>query len=238
MISIIHPSRGRPDKSYNTFQKWMSKSSQEIEFILSIDSDEPTNDLLGASKYITKYNGSGYNYKPICRNNKSAIEAINYGARVATGDIMIVVSDDTDCPDLWDLFLLKWIAGRTDFICKTNDGTQPWIITNPILDRTYYNRFGYIYHPDFRHMFADTFLTCQADLTGRKIVSNIMFRHNHYSVTKEQRDAVSIKADSTWAQGEETFIRLAKQNFCLKPEDIKGKITDPGYLRWMKSKGL
>lgn len=238
MISLIAPSRGRPDKSFENFKKWMShsKAIDRVEFILSIDQDEPTDDAIGASKYITLYNSVNIPYRPVCCKNRSAIDAINNAAKIAKGDVLMVVSDDTEPCDAWIEYIYHEANGRKDWILKTQDGIQPWIITMPIMDRTYYNRFGYIYHPDFKHMFCDTFLTCVADLTGRKITSNLIFKHNHYSVTKEAPDEINKRADATWREGEETFLKLARQNFLLKPEDIKGKITDISYLNWMKKR--
>lgn len=224
IISVIHPTRSRPEKCWNTYFNWQGKSNVQVQWILSLDIDDP--DLKHYHRGIEHVVG----------NNKSAVDAINRAAKLTIGDIIMVVSDDTDCPEGWDKFLLKWLDGKKDFICKTQDGTQPWIITNPIMDRTYYNRFGYIYHPDYKHMFCDTELTCVADLTGRKITSNILFKHNHYSVTKEPPDAISKRADGTWDQGEKLFLERYKRNFDLKPEDIKGKIQDSNMINWLLRK--
>lgn len=226
MISLLCPSRGRPKKSRETIKNWLDRSTIDVEVILSLDWDDPTRlEYHQMASYIL-----------VSGANKSAVDAINGAAEVAKGDIFIVVSDDTDCPDGWDKFLMKLVDGKTDWILKTNDGTQPWIITSPILDRAYYNRFGYIYHPDYRHMFCDTELTCVADLTGRKIISNILFKHNHYSVTKEPPDAISKRADGTWDQGEKLFLERYKRNFDLPPDQIKGKIQDNGMINWLKRK--
>lgn len=231
MISIIHPSRGRPDKAAKTMAKWQACSdSKNHQWILSLDRDDPE-----YSDYI-KIKNQFKSYALIGHNNRSAIDAINNAAKLSTGDLIVVVSDDTDCMIDWDIFLLNITHNKKDFILKTEDGIQPWIITMPILDRIYYLRFGYIYHPNYQHMFCDTELTCVADLTGRKIKSDILFKHNHYSVTKEQPDAVNKKADATWAQGEKLFLERYKRNFDLKPEDIKGKIQDNGMINWLQNK--
>lgn len=241
MISLIHPSRGRPEKSVETFKKWMSHSiaNKEVEFILSIDEDEPTDHpYIKNSMYVTLYTAAmfthGYQYKIVSSKNRSAVDAINNGAKVATGDIFIVVSDDTDPIQDWDEKILQHKLNEVDWIMKTQDGIQPWIITMPIMDRAYYNRFGYIYYPDYLHMFCDTELTCVADITGRKIKSNLLFPHKHYSVTKEQPDAINKKADSTWAQGEKLFLERYKRNFDL-PKG--GKIEGQNMIDWLIRKG-
>lgn len=238
-ISIIHPSRGRPDKSVETFKKWMANAHGKVEFILSIDEDEPTdNPYIKSSQYITLYNAAMFThdlpYKLVVSKNKSAVEAINNAAKVATGDLLMVVSDDTECFPGWDTALLKAVEGKIDWILKTKDDIQDYIITFPIMDRVYFNRTGYIYHPDFAHMFCDTYMTCVADINGRKLTSDLMFKHNHYSVGKEAPDAINKKNDATWSQGEETFIRLMKEF----TSEERARITDPGMKRWLRNKGV
>lgn len=236
MISLIHPSRGRPEKSVQCIDRWLkcATNHESIELIVSCDSDDEW-----ADDYSRRYEYTVFKKNPVIRRkNRSAIDAINVAAFISTGDILIVVSDDTETIPGWDRELIKICEGKKDFILKTQDGIQKWIITMPVLDRAYYNRFGYIYHPDYLHMFCDTELTCVADLTGRKIESNLLFPHKHYSVTKEQPDAINKKADATWSQGETLFIQRAKNKFGLKPEDIKGKVTSQDYINWARNKGI
>lgn len=224
MISLIHPSRSRINKSKLTTHDWRSKASgREFELIVSIDQDDPQ-----LAEYKT-----WYGLMAVVNKNRSAVDAINNAAKVARGDIFIIVSDDTEPIKDWDLKILKEVEGKTDWIIKTKDGIQPWIITMPIMDRAYYNRTGYIYHPDYLHMFADTELTCVADITGRKIKSNLLFPHKHYSVTKEPPDGVNKKADATWAQGEKLFLERYKRNFDLPPGN---PIQDQGMINWLNRK--
>lgn len=224
MISLIHPSRSRIKKSKATLYDWtrMAKG-RAFELIVSIDSDDPQ---------LEDYK-SWYTDKVIVNKNRSAVDAINNAAKGAKGDIFIVVSDDTEPIEDWDLKILKEVGDKKYWILKTQDGIQPWIITFPILDSAYYHRFGYIYHPDYLHMFCDTELTCVADITGRKITSNLIFKHNHYSVTKEQPDEINRKADATWAQGEKLFLERYKRNFDLPPVN---PIKDNGMIRYLEHK--
>lgn len=225
MISLLHPSRSRPLKSFDTVQKWIERAGNaDIELIVSVDEDDPM--LQG---YFERH------MAPLCINkNRSAVDAINNAAKKSKGDIIIVVSDDTDCPEDWANLLLKEVEGKTDWILKTQDGIQKWIITMPVMDRAYYNRIGYIYHPEYLHMFCDTELTCVADLTGRKLTSELTFPHLHYSTGVCSKDGISEKADATWAQGERLFLDRYKRNFDLL--EIPGSITSPEYLSWIANK--
>lgn len=228
-ISILHPSRGRARKSLDTCVKWYARAGVSVEIIISVDNDDP--DI----HHYYGYSDNHRNNNPfIIRNdNRSAVDAINKAAQVATGDIFIVVSDDTDCPENWAVNLLKEVEGKEDWILKCQDGIQPWIITMPVMDRKYYNRFGYIYYPEYLHMFCDTELSCVADLTGRRLTSKLIFPHLHYSTGAYKEDLISKRADKTWEQGKALFLSRFVNRFGIS--DSPAAITDENTVRWANS---
>lgn len=231
-ISIIHPSRQRPHYAAKAAHNWLSsaKEPHNIEYILSLDSDDNIqayHEQLGALKHDIAYT---------INPNKSAIEAINIAAKGTQGNLIIVVSDDfNQAPFHWDEYLLKQLDGKSDYIVKTDDGAQPWIITLPIMDRAYYNRFGYIYNPIYVHMFCDTEMTAVADILDRKITLPIRFPHNHYTTGKMPKDLVSQKNDMTWQQGEQHYLERLSNNFGYSEGSIK---CDEGHKQWLKTKGV
>jgi len=187
-----------------TRNQWMLHADNpgNIEYILSLDLDDPDR-----KKYR---NQDG---KILLNSNTSAIAAINYAAYYATGDLLIVVSDDFDCPPHWDTLLLDHLKGKEDFIVKTPDGIQKTLITLPIMDRTYYKRFGYVYYPGYKHMFCDQEMTAVGHMLGRVINIPLLFEHKHYSVGKMKKDAINKKNDATWDQGKRLFHERLKTNF-------------------------
>lgn len=226
-ISIIHPSRSRPDKSVNTIDAWILSAGSDIEVIVSLDEDDP---LLGV--YTTAYT------KLVVEKNRSAIDAINNAGKLADGDIIVVVSDDTDCPYDWDRLIIEALEGRSG-VLKTFDGVQKWIVTMPIMTRDYYESKGYIYHPDYTHMFCDTHLTHVADLEKKLIFRNdLVFPHNHYSTGKSKKDAVNIKNDSTWAQGEAAYLRHCRNKFGMNVDifNLSKEAHQAGHVAWLKKK--
>ena len=232
-ITIIHPSRSRPQQAMATAKKWIDRiglSQDEFEYVLSLDSDDPS--LWG---YTVKM--PCVNFTRLINPNKSAIEAINVAAefyskhRGKPGDFLIVVSDDFDCPEEWGKTLRDCIGHDEDRCYKTMDGIQDWIITLPIIDWKYYNRFGYVYHPSFQHQFADTELTCVAEMTGRLSLllgQNVTFNHLCESIPK---DDLNKRNDATFEEGKKNFIERKKRNFDLKPEDIIFPLPDNVYTR-------
>lgn len=204
-ISILHPTRHRHEQALKTCSNWLSKAddADSIEYIFSTDSDDK------------------FPLKSFVNPNKSAIEAINKAAEISTGDLLIVVSDDTDCPEHWDALLLKELDGKEDFLVKTRDGIQPVLITMPVMDRKYYERFGYIYFSGYKHMYADSEMTSVGHLLGRVITSNLLFDHLHYSTGKSPKDAINDKNDTTYSHGEALFNERLKNNFGIENPVIK-----------------
>ena len=153
-LSLLHPSRSRIDKSIKTTQKWMSQIGDvDVELIVSCDIDDPQ-----SAEYQSYYMG-GNSDTLLISHNKSAVDAINAAAKIATGDVLIVLSDDTDCPRNWASQIEYEMRDKVDRVLKVDDGIQDWIVTMPVVHRRYYERFGYIYHPGYSHMFCDTEFT-------------------------------------------------------------------------------
>lgn len=213
-ISIIHPSRSRPQQAFATHSKWVSlaENFMDIEYILSVDTDDKFD-----------YKKTFWQAQIIRSPNKTAIEAINVAAKKAKGDILIVVSDDTDCFENWDTQLLAALDGKSDFCAKCDDGLQPTLVTMPVIDRIYYNRYGYIYHPEYTHMHADEELTCVAIMTGKYIKLPLLFQHNHYTTGITPFDALNHKNNATWGHGQATLDRHALNNFGIEKPVVERK---------------
>lgn len=216
MISLIHPSRNRPDQAKETCKLWLDRAVDKpnIEYILSVDKDD---------KCLTTYKANAKELGTYClvSRNRSAIQAINNGAKVSNGNLLIVVSDDFDAPERWDEQLLESVKGKEDFLVKTTDGIQKTLITLPIMDRAYYNRFGYIYHPSYIHMFCDQEMTVVGHYLDRVIDVPIYFEHRHYSTGKFKKDVISAKNDKTWNHGKKNFHERLKTNFGISDPVIQ-----------------
>lgn len=229
-FSLLHPSRSRPQKSIDTTSKWIQRASCDVELIVSIDDNDPHR-----ADYLSRYSHNNpFHTKVISNPNRSAVDAINNAAREAKGDILIVVSDDSDCPNKWDELLSFAIGDKKDFVLKVFDGVQDWIVTMPIVDREYYNRFGYVYYPEYSHMFCDTEFTHVAHILKKVITRNdIEFKHLHYSVTKEGKDNISSRADNTWNEGKSLYLKRFNESFGLVNVN-RWDVNDDTHAQWLK----
>ncbi len=208
-ITVIHASRGRSKQAFETAKKWVDSSSYWFEYILSLDSDD-----IELEEYKRLFGRDESHYTLLIDDNKqSAIEAINWAAQKATGDILVVISDDFECPENWDIEIMKELSGKSDFVLKTKDGIQKTLVTLPIMDRVYYDRYGYVYHPDYRHMGADVELTAVAIMTGKLLHSDLVFPHLHYTTGITEKDAINEKNDLTYEHGDEVLQRHKVNNF-------------------------
>lgn len=235
MVTIIFPSRGRPKKATATAMEWVAKCGlplSEIELIFSLDSDDP--ELWNYPRQFPLENFSVF-----INPNRSAIDAINevaefYFDHRGKGDnrenFLIVISDDFECHEGWGWSLknINTAIGKKDWILKTQDGIQDWVITLPIMDWAYYNRFGYVYHPSYKHGWADTELTLVAELTNRIIVTAVKFKHNHYSIGAT-KDKIYERSDAWFEEGRNNFLQRGKDLFGLSKEEVRGTMTPNVY---------
>lgn len=228
MISLIHPSRARPAKAYHAYKRWMSRCAnpENVEHILSLDSDD-------TSHYEHLFTLS----KVIQNPNHNAVQAVNEAAKVSKGEILIMMSDDFDCPQGWDKTISEAMYNYHGIVLKTFDGIQKWIVTLAIMDREYYDMNGYFYYPGYSHLFVDTDLTHKAELEKRLIVRNdIIFNHWHYTVTREKQDETTKRADATWEAGEKLYLQRCKDKFGLPPETDIMNISEGTHKEWIRAK--
>jgi len=198
MISILHPSRGRPQKAYETARKWLDNAGCDVEYILSLDSDD---------------NVEGYEIlfwpttKRIINKNKSVVEATNHAAKQSKGDILLYLSDDFDCPPLWGPMVLKeFYQEDRPLVIKVDDCFQPLgtnILTIPIMNRQLYEKLGYFWHPGYKSMFVDEDLYWTARRLGAlKFSEHLKFPHLH---KKDGDDSTYQASARNWNQGKEFF---------------------------------
>lgn len=215
-ITLLHPSRGRAVKANNTFNHWMRLKSNnpdiEIEHVLSIDKDD---------KHLNLYNVLFKTSKIMVANNKSLVEATNRGAAVATGDVILYMSDDFYCPEHWDQHIYRIFAEKTDvpYIIKVHDCLQKPdcdIITIPIMNRALYTRLGYFWHPDYKSMFVDQdlYYTCKNNgWLDYKL--DLEFPHHHYCNGKSLKDETYMRSSQNWNSGKATYNIRKSANFPL-----------------------
>jgi hypothetical protein len=213
MISLIHPSRGRPQKAFETYQNWIKKSSGTIpiEHILSLDHS----DLL-AFEYIKEHDWA----ITVHSDNNNVVEATNRACIHARGEILIYLSDDFDCPEGWDVLVKSCFTNmHVPQLLKVNDCLQPFdvaVLTIPIMNRKLYETLGYFWHPKYKSMFVDEDLYWTCKNNGWIIDQpNLNFPHLHCSIGLAENDETYTRSAANWDSGKQTFQHRKDLNFPL-----------------------
>lgn len=213
-ITLLHPSRSRPEKARATYEYWILQASGkvEIEHILSLDFSDSKNEL---------YTPFGENSKFILNHNTCVVDATNQAVQIATGDVFIYLSDDFKCPKDWDILILnhfqdKWNVPK---LLKVDDCLQNFsvaVLTIPIMNRALYKLLGYFWHPEYKSMFVDEHLYWICEKQGwLTLASELKFPHEHCSIGKAERDETYIRSEANWEQGKALFAKHKQEGFLI-----------------------
>jgi hypothetical protein len=222
-IGLLHPSRGRAQKSYQTVMNWLAKAQEtsNITVYLSLDWDDPQR-----QEYLDLYDERqffdiGVSLMTQINNNKSVVDATNIAAIGADEDILIYLSDDFDCPENWDYlvssyFYLK-VNEESPMLLKVDDCLQKFeipVLTIPMMNQALYKQLGYFWHPAYKSMFVDCDLyeVCKK-LGVLKFAPELKFPHLHHSIGKCENDETYRASEANWVQGETIFKERRAKGF-------------------------
>lgn len=212
-ISLIHPSRGRAKKAYQTYQHWLSLAIgvHTIEHIVSVDFDDKE-----FNKYVEIFKDTSI---LVTNYSSDVVSATNNAAKLATGDILIYLSDDFSCPKYWDKFIVNAMPADTPALIKVDDCLQKFhvdVLTIPIMNRALYDKLGYFWNPLYKSMFVDQDLYWVCHNNGWLIfMPELKFEHKHYSIGKSLKDETYTRSDKNWDHGKEIYQKRKSQNFPL-----------------------
>jgi hypothetical protein len=164
------------------------------------------------------YNNLSVDYS----NNKSKIQAINYGIDEHLFDILVVASDDmipqTKGFDNIIRDKMNEYFPNYDGILWFNDGYQGNNLnTLPILGVEYYDRFGYVYHPSYKSLWCDNeFMEVANKLNKQVYINDVIIKHEHQVWSGEKWDELQIINDSFNDVDKNNFIRRKKNRFGIR----------------------
>jgi len=217
---IKFPTRGRPDKFFNTLDKYyyLLSGKRKVKFFVTCDVDDVTMNNTQVREKFKGYQNLEVEYG----NSRTKIEAINSNVNKQDFQILLLASDD----------MVPVVRGYDDIIIKSmcdtfpdfdgivwfNDGVQQnRLNTLCILGRSYYNRFGYIYHPEYKSLWCDMEFTMVGNLLNRqKYFDQVIIKHEHHSVLNSEMDETYIQNETYEGIDKQTFIERQHKQFNLK----------------------
>ena len=220
-ISLLHPSRNRVARAEEAIAEWLGKRSglHTIEYIISIDRSE-------GQKTEYRRLAERHGAQLIIHRNRNHIEASNRAALVATGDLLVMVSDDFGCPQDWDDALALAVGDRRDVAVFVDDALGAKTMTLPIVDRAFYERSGYLLFPGYVHLFCDNDLEEVSRRLGKLIdARHLLFPHRHYTVGAAPYDEMYRKAESSWGYDANLFHKRQVRGFDLRPRTFRDVLT-------------
>jgi hypothetical protein len=182
-LLIKFPTRNRPQKFLNVLRKYVDylNDKNNYEIIISCDDDDESMKQDFVVDVINDYN----NVKLFYNNTKTKIEAINANMDNIDFDILLLASDDMiplvkGFDDIIREDMNKYFTD-TDGILWYNDGHQGnRLNTLCILGKKYYDRFKYIYNPEYKSFYSDNeFMEVGNILNKQKYIDNVIIEHQH-----------------------------------------------------------
>lgn len=197
-ISLLHATRGRPERALEVRREWLEKATRpdEIEHIFGIDADDAqTIDAVGLLRRV------------IVLPPKGCFRAYNHAAAVSDGDLLIPIEDNLHCEPGWDDQVRQVMAEHIDTVAtlSVGDGTNEhieWCFT-----RAFYLERG-LYHDDYFGLFGDTELRLRARQDGvGTVLSRIVFPH------EAMHDQIMARKQAKYLVDEATFNRRAREGW-------------------------
>ena len=226
-ILIKFATRGRPEffrRAISNIYATVSDVSS-ITILVSIDEDDKSMQVDPILNFMNAHEDILYHLA----NNASKIEAINRDMDVVKDwDILVNMSDDMYFVKFgWDNLIrqrMKDNFPEGDCFLHFDDGyVHDALSTMSIMDRKYYNRDGYIYHPSYRSFSCDAEAFFVAVARGRhKYFDEILATHQHPTNTPRKNDETySVNSLHTPHDTANYWERL-HNDFGMKEEGIVG----------------
>ena len=228
-LLIKFPTRERKNKFFQVLDLYIQKCNdlKNTAFLISMDLDDSEMNHPFTKKKFEEYKTKGIRLAYFYSNNKTKIQAINADIENIKGwDIVLLASDDM-VPVIqgYDDIIrrdMKTHFPDTDGVLWYNDGHQERLNTLCILGKTYYERFDYIYHPDYISLWCDNeFMDVSFKLNRCYKSSETIIVHDHPVWTTGIYDKLYAKNEGYYRIDEETFKRRSSIGYGLEERTIK-----------------
>ena len=230
-LLVKFPTRARCDKFFTVLDSFVSKQSSEhnCHYLVSCDNDDETMNNPEIIKRLESYDNLSYYFDEragkIGSVNRDMDKAPKY-------DIVMQPADDwMALVEGWDKRVVEEMddcfGDDGDGVVWFFDGHNRETDTLSIMGRKYYERFGYIYYPEYITFWADTEFTAVADLLDRlAFIPEVLFEHQHadwvhsqgYDGQRRGYDQLYMENDKQEDRDfdEELFHKRKARNFDLE----------------------
>ena len=181
-LLIKFPTRNRPNKFLKTLVRYVDYlDDKTTKIVVTCDNDDVTMKDDYIKEVVLNYN----NVELLSGNHNSKIEAVNADLDKFDFDIVLLASDDM-IPMVkgYDTIIKNKMMEHypdTDGVLWFNDGYQGnKLNTLSIMGKKYYDRFNYIYSPDYLSVWCDNeFMDVANILNKQTYFDEVIIKHEH-----------------------------------------------------------
>ncbi len=219
-LLIKLPTRSRPEKFFKTLDTFYEKLSNKVpyHFLISCDLDDKSMNQDKIKEMLREYPNLSFYFG----HHDSKVAAYNADMESHNDfDVVLVVSDDMEpVVDGYDQIIMDRFLKEfpdLDGVLNFNDGhaSAEKCNTMPIIGRTFYERFGYIYQPLYKSLFCDSELTLVSRMLAKEaIYDDVIVRHNHPIFDANPSwDQLYQRNNAFWDVDQKTFVHRRYNNF-------------------------
>jgi hypothetical protein len=225
-ILLKYPTRQRQLKFFENLINYIDKASgkHDIRVVVSMDTDDAemnTDEVRdGLSSLCEDFVFISYHYGP----SLGKIHAINRDVPEEHWDILIATADDMEpVEDEWDDIIVQDMVREfpnlDGALNYNNDprledkGTEGYktLITLPVIGRKLYDRFGYIYHPDYKSEWCDNEQTEVFESLG--VLRHINRRPIIHKWAENQDALMHRNMQIGWSHDRQTYAKRKANGF-------------------------
>ena len=219
-LLIKFPTRNSKNKFFTVLKKYQ-KLCEDIDntfFLITLDNDDEEMNSPEVADIFSTFK----NLKYVYGDGTSKIHAINRDLEtVDEWDIVLLASDDMT-PKIkgYDNIIrnkMKEHYPDTDGVLWFNDGHQGNNLnTLCILGKKYYERFNYIYHPEYKSVWSDNeFMLVGNILKKQTYFDEVIIEHEHPDWGYGGRDNIHIVNSKNESHDRNLFLDRKNNNFYL-----------------------
>ena len=187
-LVIKFPTRSRPHKFKPLLDKYIDflSGKHDIRFVITMDEDDETMNNDDIKSFIENHKSNGIDIVYHYGQSKTKIEACNADLKGESGDVLLLISDD----------MVPVERNYDDIIYENYQ--QVALMTLPCLGWKLYEKFGYVYYPEYKSVYPDNEQTEACILMGKLAISRkCIIRHQWVHGGHEQADELHQRNESS-----------------------------------------
>lgn len=219
MISLLCPTRGRPDRAVQFLNSVLETQSNDNEIIFGLQKDDPQ-----LEEYPESITSRAMFFEP-----SSTVFYWNQMAQAAKGDLLTLIADDVIIrTSKWDdkFEAVRLLYPDDIYLITTQDGRNHGIQPNdlptphPTITRKWFETLGYFTFPGLYHYYADTWNAKIARKLNRQVnLYDVLWEH-----IKEFDATRGMMKSNKWSDHDNQIFQQCARHWNADMELLRGQM--------------